>query len=95
MTERDFKGIVHFQECDYLPVESQKTRQNKQFASYLEGLLRTIYIHWEHIYGHVLRVIILGSGNVAVLSTFSTLSDTTETKSTLNIIKYHYLLYKK
>ena len=24
MTERDFKGIVHFQECDYLPVESQK-----------------------------------------------------------------------
>jgi hypothetical protein len=32
MTERDFKGIVHFQECDYLPVESQKTRQNK-FAS--------------------------------------------------------------
>lgn len=54
-----------------------------------------IYIHWEHIYGHVLRVIILGSGNVAVLSTFSKLSDTTETKSTLNIIKYHYLLYKK
>ena len=50
MTERDFKGIVHFQECDYLPVESQKTRQNKQFASYLEGLLRTYMYMYERRY---------------------------------------------
>ena len=58
MTERDFKGIVHFQECDYLPVESQKTRQNKQFASYLEGLLRKyIYMYmYEGIYEDIIFI---------------------------------------
>ena len=66
MTERDFKGIVHFQECDYLPVESQKTRQNKQFASYLEGLLRTyIYIYIGRVRGVRLRAKLVG---VAIFS---------------------------
>ena len=45
MTERDFKGIVHFQECDYLPVESQKTRQNK-FASQVPRCFKSTFQVW-------------------------------------------------